>query len=64
MVCTWQLVNPSPTVTPAKAGVQWLSADEEPAPDSIRDRWIPAFAGMTPWGKRRNADSRLRNITR
>ena len=45
-------------VTPAKAGVQWLSGDEEPAPDLIRGHWIPApvqaggrlCAGMTLWG--------------
>ena len=34
-------------VTPAKAGVQWLSGSGEPAPDLIRGRWIPACAGMT-----------------
>ena len=45
-------------VTPAKAGVQWLSGAEEPALDPvsstgqalIRGCWIPACAGMTLWG--------------
>ena len=31
-------------VTPAEAGVQVFLAAEEPAPDSIRGRWIPGQA--------------------
>ena len=38
------------SVAPSEAGVQGLSWAREPAPDSIRGRWIPACAGMTLQG--------------
>ena len=35
--------------TPIGGGNPGFSWDREPAPDSIRGHWIPAFAGMTIW---------------